>query len=95
MIWKIRLREGGKTSVPSALREQYDLQSETILLWRDTGRGITVEPTHENEHDERTQTNDAGRGLLVPEETSEEKRREVAAELCRRMRQRRRDSETE
>ncbi|UIP00274.1 AbrB/MazE/SpoVT family DNA-binding domain-containing protein [Halobaculum sp. CBA1158] len=74
-----RVTEKGQATIPKPLREKYDLEPGDEVVWIDTDDGIVVK--------KRTRT--AGRGLLVPDDTSEEKREEVAEELRRRVRDRR------
>lgn len=71
--------EKGQATIPKALREKYDLEPGDEVIWMDTDDGIKVK--------KRTRT--AGRGLLVPDGISEDKREQVAAELSRRVRDRR------
>ncbi|WP_135661814.1 AbrB/MazE/SpoVT family DNA-binding domain-containing protein [Halorhabdus rudnickae] len=74
-----RVTEKGQATIPKDLREKYDLEPGDEVVWLDTDDGIVVK--------KRTRT--TGRGLLVPEETAEEKRTEISAELQRRLRDRR------
>ena len=74
-----RITEKGQTTIPKELREKYDLEPGDEVVWLDTDDGIVVK--------KRTRT--AGRGLLVPDGTPVEKRREIAEELGRRLRERR------
>lgn len=74
-----RITEKGQTTIPKELREKYDLEPGDEVVWLDTDDGIVVK--------KRTRT--AGRGLLVPDDTPAEKRREIAEELGRRLRERR------
>lgn len=74
-----RITEKGQTTIPKALREKYDLEPGDEVVWLDTEAGIVVK--------KRTRT--AGRGMLVPDDASDEKRTEVAEELGRRLRNRR------
>lgn len=74
-----RVTEKGQATIPKELREKYDLQPGDEVVWIDTEEGIVVK--------KRTRT--AGRGLLVPNDTSEPKREEVAEELSQRIRDRR------
>lgn len=74
-----RVTEKGQATIPKELREKYDLDPGDEVVWIDTEEGIVVK--------KRTRT--GARGLLLPEETSEETRAEVAAELGRRLRERR------
>lgn len=74
-----RVTEKGQATIPKELREKYDLDPGDEVVWLDTDEGIVVK--------KRTQS--SGRGLLVPDETSEEKRDEIADELSQRLRERR------
>ncbi|MDG5761703.1 AbrB/MazE/SpoVT family DNA-binding domain-containing protein [Natronococcus sp. A-GB1] len=74
-----RITEKGQATIPKELREKYDLEPGDEVVWVDTDEGIVVK--------KRTRT--GGRGLLVPDETSAEKREEVADELNQRLRDRR------
>ena len=74
-----RITEKGQATIPKGLREKYDLEPGDEVVWLDTDEGIVVK--------KRTRTE--GRGLLVPDETAEEKRAEVAEELEQRVRDRR------
>ena len=74
-----RVTEKGQATIPKELREKYDLEPGDEVVWMDTDDGIVVK--------KRTGTD--GRGLLVPDTISEEQREEVAAELGRRVRERR------
>jgi AbrB family looped-hinge helix DNA binding protein len=74
-----RITKKGQTTIPKELREKYDLKPGDEVIWLDTEDGIVVK--------KRTRT--AGRGMLVPDDTSEEKRKAVAEELGKRLRERR------
>ena len=74
-----RVTEKGQATIPKDLREKYGLEPGDEVVWIDTDDGIVVK--------ERTRT--GGRGMLVPDDVSEEKREEVAAELGQRVRERR------
>ncbi|MFY4816571.1 AbrB/MazE/SpoVT family DNA-binding domain-containing protein [Haloarcula sp. AONF1] len=74
-----RITEKGQATIPKSLREKYDLAPGDEVIWIDTDEGIVVK--------KRTRT--AGRGLLVPDDTSREEREAVAEELARRVRERR------
>jgi len=74
-----RVTEKGQATIPKQLREKYDLKPGDEVVWVDTDEGIVVT--------KRTRT--SGRGLLVPEDTSEQKREEIAEELEQRVRDRR------
>ncbi|WP_049999298.1 AbrB/MazE/SpoVT family DNA-binding domain-containing protein [Halococcus sediminicola] len=74
-----RVTEKGQTTIPKNLREKYDLEPGDEVVWADTDEGIVVK--------KRTRT--SGRGMLVPNDTSEGKREEIAEELEHRVRKRR------
>jgi AbrB family looped-hinge helix DNA binding protein len=74
-----RITKKGQATIPKELREKYDLEPGDEVVWVDTEDGIVVK--------KRTRT--GGRGLLVPDETSAEKREEIADELNQRLRDRR------
>ena len=74
-----RVTEKGQATIPKDLREKYGLEPGDEVVWTDTDDGIVVK--------KRTRT--GGRGMLVPDDVSEEKREEVAAELGQRVRERR------
>lgn len=74
-----RITEKGQTTIPKELREKYDLEPGDEVVWLDTDDGIVM----------KKRTRAAGRGLLVPDDITAEKRREVAEELGRRLRERR------
>ena len=74
-----RITEKGQATIPKSLREKYDLTPGDEVIWMDTDEGIVVK--------KRTRT--GGRGSLVPDDISEEKREAVAEELAQRVRERR------
>lgn len=74
-----RVTEKGQATIPKDLREKYDLEPGDEVVWVDTNEGIVVK--------KRTRT--SGRGMLVPDDTSEAKREEIAEELEQRVRERR------
>lgn len=74
-----RVTEKGQATIPKELREKYDLEPGDEVVWLDTDEGIVVK--------KRTRT--GGRGMLVPDETPDEKREAIAEELDRRLRNRR------
>jgi AbrB family looped-hinge helix DNA binding protein len=74
-----RVTEKGQTTIPKDLREKYDLEPGDEVVWVDTDEGIVV----------KKRTRAGGRGMLVPEDTSEKKREEIAEELEQRVRDRR------
>lgn len=74
-----RVTEKGQATIPKELREKYDLEPGDEVVWLDTDDGIVVK--------KRTRT--GGRGMLVPDDISDEKRGAVADELSQRIRERR------
>lgn len=74
-----RVTEKGQATIPKELREKYDLEPGDEVVWMDTDEGIVVK--------KRTRT--SGRGMLLPDDTSEEEREAVAEELEQRVRERR------
>jgi AbrB family looped-hinge helix DNA binding protein len=74
-----RVTEKGQATIPKDLREKYDLEPGDEVVWIDSDEGIVVK--------KRTRT--GGRGMLIPEDISDEKREEVAEELSKRLRGRR------
>ncbi|MXR40748.1 AbrB/MazE/SpoVT family DNA-binding domain-containing protein [Halobaculum sp. WSA2] len=74
-----RVTEKGQATIPKVLREKYDLQPGDEVIWMDTDDGIVV----------KKRTHTGGRGMLVPDDTSTEKRKEIAEELSQRVRERR------
>jgi AbrB family looped-hinge helix DNA binding protein len=74
-----RVTEKGQATIPKELREKYDLEAGDEVVWVDTDDGIVV----------KKRTHTAGRGMLIPDDTSDEKREEIAEELGQRVRDRR------
>ncbi|PSQ51307.1 AbrB family transcriptional regulator [Halobacteriales archaeon SW_8_65_20] len=74
-----RITKKGQTTIPHELREKYDLKPGDAVVWMDTDEGIVVK--------KRTRT--GGRGMLVPDDTSANKREEIAEALGQRLRDRR------
>lgn len=74
-----RVTEKGQATIPKELREKYDLEPGDEGVWMATDEGIVV----------KKRTGTGGRGLLVPDDTPEEKRDEIADELTQRVRDRR------
>jgi len=74
-----RVTEKGQTTIPKPLREKYGLDPGDEVVWIDTDEGIVV----------KKRTRGGGRGMLVPDDTPEEKREEIAEELGQRLRDRR------
>lgn len=74
-----RITEKGQATIPKALREKYDLEPGDEVVWEEADDGILV----------RKRTTTEARGMLVPDDTSDEKRDAVVEELGRRIRERR------
>jgi AbrB family looped-hinge helix DNA binding protein len=74
-----RVTEKGQATIPKELREKYDLEAGDEVVWVDTDDGIVV----------KKRTHTAGRGMLIPDDTSDEKREEIAEELGQRVHDRR------
>jgi AbrB family looped-hinge helix DNA binding protein len=74
-----RITEKGQATIPKEIRDKYDLEPGDEVIWVDTEDGIVV----------KKRTSTSGRGMLVPDDISEEKREEVAEELTERVRDRR------
>jgi len=74
-----RVTDKGQATIPKPLREKYDLEPGDEVVWVDTDDGIVM----------KKRTQGSGRGMLVPDDTSQETRDEIAAELATRLRTRR------
>lgn len=74
-----RVTQKGQATIPKDLRDKYSLKPGDEVVWIDTEEGIIVK--------KRTRT--GGRGMLVPDDVSDEKREEIAEELEQRIRDRR------
>ena len=74
-----RITRKGQVTIPKALREEFGLEEGDELRWEKTDDGIRV----------RKATGSAGRGMLVDEDVSEEKREEMAAEMEAEIREKR------
>jgi len=79
MSQSTRVTEKGQATIPKELREKYDLEPGDEVVWLDTDEGIVVK--------KRTRT--AGRGLLLPEDATDETREKVAEGLVERVQDRR------
>ena len=79
MSQSTRVTEKGQATIPKELREKYNLEPGDKVVWIDTDEGIVVT--------KRTRT--AGRGLLLPDDASEDTHEAVAEELGERLRERR------
>jgi AbrB family looped-hinge helix DNA binding protein len=75
-----RITRKGQVTIPKELRDEYGLEEGDELLWQKSEDGITV----------RKATRSAGRGMLVDDDVSEEKREEMAEEIESEIREKRR-----
>ncbi|WP_380675767.1 AbrB/MazE/SpoVT family DNA-binding domain-containing protein [Salinigranum sp. GCM10025319] len=75
-----RITRKGQVTIPKVLREEFGLEEGDQLLWQKGEEGITVRKT----------TRSAGRGMLVDDEVSEERREEMAEEMETEIREKRR-----
>ncbi len=66
-----RMTRKGQVTVPKELREEFGLEEGDRLLWQKTEEGIKV----------RKATRATGRGMLVNDGVSAEKREEMAKEM--------------
>ncbi len=66
-----RITRKGQVTIPKELREEFGLEEGDELRWEKTADGIQV----------RKATQSAGRGMLVDDEMSAEKREEMAEEM--------------
>lgn len=65
-----RLTEKGQATIPKELREKYGLEPGDELRWIEADEGIVVR-----------KESDSARGALVPEDTPDAEREEVARSL--------------
>ena len=79
MSMSTQITETGTVTIPKELREKYDLEPGDEVVWLETDEGIRLEK----------RTKASGRGMLVPNDLGEAKRREVAEALTERIRDRR------
>lgn len=75
-----RVTRKGQVTIPKELREEFGLEEGDELRWEKTEDGIQV----------RKATRSAGRGMLVDDDVSEEKREEMAEEMEAEIRDKRR-----
>lgn len=66
-----RITEKGQTTIPHELREKYDLEPGDEVVWLDGEDGILVKKRSRMD----------ARGMLLPDDVSEEEREEIAREL--------------
>jgi len=76
-----RITRKGQVTIPKPLREEFGLEEGDKIHWEKTKEGIRV----------RKATRSAGRGMLVDETISEEKREEMAKEMEADIRENRRE----
>ena len=74
-----RVTRKGQVTIPKHLREELGLEEGDEVRWEKADDGIHVTKA----------TRSAGRGMLVDDDISEEKREEMAEELGQRIRDRR------
>jgi AbrB family looped-hinge helix DNA binding protein len=75
-----RVTRKGQVTIPKELREEFGLEEGDELRWEQTEDGIRV----------RKATRSAGRGMLVDDAVSEDKREEMAEEMEAEIREKRR-----
>jgi AbrB family looped-hinge helix DNA binding protein len=75
-----RVTRKGQVTIPKELREEYGLEEGDEVRWELTEDGIQV----------RKATRSAGRGMLLDEDVSDEKRVQVAEEMAEEIREKRR-----
>jgi len=66
-----RITRKGQVTIPKELREEFGLEEGDEIRWQGDEDGIKV----------RKATQSAGRGMLVDEDLSDEKREEMAEEM--------------
>lgn len=74
-----RITEKGQATIPHELREKYDLEPGDEVVWLDGDDGILV----------KKRTRMEARGMLVPDDVTDEEREEIARELERTLREKR------
>lgn len=75
-----RVTSKGQVTIPKALHDRYGIDEGDEVTWDDLGTGLKLSKHSKSD----------GRGSLVPEDTSEDDRREVADELAEQIREKRR-----
>lgn len=80
-----RITRKGQVTIPKELRDEYGLEEGDEVRWQIGDDGIVV----------RKANRASARGMLVPDDTSSEKREEVAQELEHRVHEHRERIETE
>ena len=74
-----KVTEKGQTTIPRDLREKYGIEPGDNVEWVETDEGVVL----------RKAVDDGGRGMLVPDDTDDETREEIAQELTQRVHERR------
>lgn len=75
-----RITRKGQVTIPKELREEFGLEEGDKIRWEKTENGIRV----------RKATRSAGRGMLVDDDVSEEKREAMAQAMAEEIRANRR-----
>lgn len=75
-----RITRKGQVTIPKEIREEFALEEGDEVRWEKTEDGIVV----------RKATQSAGRGMLVDDDTPEEKRERMAEEMAAEIREQRR-----
>jgi AbrB family looped-hinge helix DNA binding protein len=78
-----RITRKGQVTIPKEFRDEFGLEPGDEVVWQSRDEGIVV----------RKANRSSARGMLVPDDTSPEKREEVAEELERRVEEHREDIE--
>lgn len=71
MSQSTRITEKGQATIPHELREKYDLKPGDEVVWLEGDEGILVKKRSQME----------ARGMLLPDDVSEDEREEIAQEL--------------
>lgn len=74
-----RITEKGQATIPHELREKYDLEPGDEIVWLDGDDGILV----------KKRTRMDARGMLLPDDISDDEREAIAQELERALREKR------
>ena len=76
-----RVSQKGQTTIPKGIRERLGIESGDRVAWTDDGTQVVIE----------RKTTESCLGAAVPDGTSEEQRKAMAAELDEYVKQRRRN----
>jgi AbrB family looped-hinge helix DNA binding protein len=76
-----RITRKGQVTIPKDLRDEFGLEEGDEVQWEKAEDGIRV----------RKATRSSGRGMLVDDDVSEEKREEMAEEMEAEIREKRRE----